>query len=379
MEIKMENKNNSKKKSGLLLAGLLLLMIVAGLGIGLMLSKYVGDFAVDDKPIWQQWFGGAGETELTSNHILDATVTGLWIDERKDDKQYGPVKSYDNDKESRWNPAACTDYMGEPAIVYLLDGYYNVDTWEMIYTVRESFFDMYVSQDGKDFKLIKQVTEENYKEVYNGDEDALVCTLDKLEAKGVAFIKIIFTGSNSENNNNWLSLNAVRCMGKRLGDGPDEMPEFDDPYKVTAMEVDSYELIGDWSNDQTNTKGLAPEMTYDGNIYSSWNPEAKPGFKGEPGIIYKLCNAQDVQKMQLYFGRHKLLFDVYVSQDGVEYSRVAKISYANEDEAYTIDENEAYICTLDGLSLKDIQYIKIIFREREDGGNWALFNELILY
>ena len=375
----MESKSNSKKKLRLLLSGVLLLTIVAGLGIGLMLSKDDGAFAFDVKPVRHYEFEEVEEKEQESNHILDATVLGLWNDGRLDGGSFGPAKSYDNKKASRWNPNACTDFVGDPAIVYLLDGYYDMDTWEMMYTVRECFFDMYVSKDGKDFKLVKQVTKDNYKKVYAEDGDKFICTLDNLDAKDIAFVKIVFTGSNHEKNSPWISLNAVKCIGTRLGDGPEEMPEFDDPYKITPMDLEYYELIGEWHEDQTKQPAVGPEKVYDGNIYSSWNPGVKARFEGDPGIIYKLRNAQDIKKMQLYFSKYKHYFDVYVSKDGKSYTPVAKISFANEDKAYTQDKNKAYICTLDGLALKDIQYIKLMFTGRDDGGLWLLLNEVVLH
>jgi len=369
----MGNKNKHKKILVILLTVVLLLTVAA-------CAETEDDkpfaFEINDvrEPVIEQII----EQEKESNHILDAAVLGLWNDARTNGGSYSPRKSYDNKKASRWNPAACVGYLGDPAIVYLLDGYYDMDAWEMIYTAREYFFDLYVSKDGKDFRLLQSVTKENYQEFYVTDGDKFIFTLDTPDAKDIAFIKVLFTGSNHVNNSNWVSLNAVKCIGQRLGDGPEELPEFDDPYKITPMELRSYELTGTWLTDQKNVSDFAPEKSFDGNIYSGWNPGAPGRFAGSPGIIYRLADAQDIGKIEFYFGKYKHYFDVYVSTGG-NYKQIASISFANEAQAYTMDKNGAYICTLDGLNLKDIEYIKLIFTGRDDGGFWVVLNEVILH
>ena len=387
----MEHKNKSKKWIIFLVTGIVLLAAVAGTVIGLRLTDRPdapqettsptedGDFnfVIDDvrEPVTEEFQG----QEKESNHILDAMVLGLWNDARVNGGSLGPRKSYDNKKASRWNPSACTGFLGDPSIVYLLDGYYNMDTWEMIFTVRESFFRIYVSKDGQDFRLLQDVNKENYKDFYATEDDKFIFTLNTAEAKDVVFVKIVFTGSNSDNNSPWVSLNAVKCVGERLSDGPQEMPEFYDPYKITPMELKYHKLIGSWFKDQQDVPDLAPEKTYDGNIYSAWNPGAQVRFEGDPGIIYKLADVQNIGKIQIYFGKYKHYFDLYVSKTDGNYQKVASISFANEDEAYTQDQNGAYICTLDGLNLTDIEYVKLMFTGRDDGGNWIVMNEVILH
>ena len=370
----MGNKNKHKKILVILLTVVLLLTVAACAETG---DDKPFAFEINDvrEPVIEQII----EKEKESNHILDAAVLGLWNDARTNGGSFGPKKSYDNKKASRWNPAACVGYLGDPAIVYLLDGYYDMDAWEMIYTAREYFFDLYVSKDGKDFRLLQSVTKENYQEFYVTDGDKFIFTLDTPDAKDIAFVKILFTGSNHENNSNWVSLNAVRCIGERLGDGPEELPEFEDPYKITPMELRSYELTGRWLTDQKNVSDFAPEKSFDGNIYSGWNPGAPGNFAGSPGIVYRLAEAQNIGKIEFYFGTDIHYFDVYVSSADQKYKKIASISFANEAQAYTRDKNGAYICTLDGLNLKDIEYIKLIFTGRGNGKFWVVLNEVILH
>lgn len=83
--------------------------------------------------------------------IIAHAVVGAWARDRAGDSKIGPQKSYDEFVSSCWNPQAPGNYQGEPGIVYLLDGYYDLTDFTAYFANREYFFKLYTSTDCKEF------------------------------------------------------------------------------------------------------------------------------------------------------------------------------------------------------------------------------------
>lgn len=149
--------------------------------------------------------------------IASYEVTGSWSESRvwpdgNEDKNTGPANSIDRNAATVWNPCATTAYRGEPAIVYTLDDAYDLDFVKLTFNRREYYFKLYGSTDGTEYQEIAYVHDGNYGEMY--ESGSLVCQVDCQGAEDIKYLKIVFMGSNSSDNNQWVSLAEVLVQGK---------------------------------------------------------------------------------------------------------------------------------------------------------------------
>ena len=143
-------------------------------------------------------------------------VAGEWSQSRvwpdgNEDKNTGPANSIDRNVGTAWNPCANTKYQGEPSIIYTLDDAYNLEWVKLTFARREYYFKLYGSADGAEYQELAYVHDGNYGEMYEGD--SLVCQVNCENAQNVRYIKIVFMGSNSSDNNQWVSLSEILVQG----------------------------------------------------------------------------------------------------------------------------------------------------------------------
>ena len=312
-------------------------------------------------------------SEEESNHIMKAAAVGSWTRALEKDMTVGLRFAYDMKPGTRWNPQANSKYVGDPGVVFLLDGYYDLSSWSMQLDKREYFFDLYVSEDGEEYTLLKQINAENSSEFYN---EKFLFTIDNLDVKNIAFVKVVFTGA--KDGSNFVNLHEVSFTGTFVAQGPWEIPEWVDSNAAPETLIASHSIVGNWKNDLAKDTAYGPKMSYDENVYSRWNPEGNPGFAGNPGIVYTLKRAINIRKIQFVFNTAHHYFDVYVSKDGNSYTKVANIHSLNAGKAYTQGDNGTLLCTLDGLQLDGIQYVKLIFTGRPNGNTFVNLLEVII-
>ena len=149
--------------------------------------------------------------------IVSYEVTGSWSESRvwpdgNEDKNTGPANSIDRNAATIWNPCAITAYQGEPAITYELDGTYDLEYVRLTFNRREYYFKLYGSTDGENYQELAYVHDGNFHEMY--EDGKLVCQVDCTGANDIKYVKIVFCGSNSSDNNQWVSLAEVFVQGK---------------------------------------------------------------------------------------------------------------------------------------------------------------------
>ncbi|MBE6925417.1 MAG: discoidin domain-containing protein [Ruminococcaceae bacterium] len=328
------------------------------------------DFKVEDVrvPVFEPYVPSEDE----DNHIMMGAAVGSWTRDIVNDYSYGIRCSFDMRESTKWNPQANQGYVGDPGVVYLLDGYYDVDSLRMKF-IGTYYFDLLGSDNGVDYTLLKSVTKENAAEFY--DEESR-CTLENLEAKHISYIRIMFKGADK--NNPFVNFHELSFEGTYLAPGPVFIPEEEDPNKLPDTLIQSYFLHGTWTRDLSTDGSYGPDKAYDNNVFSFWNPLANVGFADEPGIIFSLKAKTNIGKLEFIFGGDKHYFDVYVSQNGEDYTEIAKISYLNEEKAYTVNANGDLVCTLDGINLADVTYVKVIFTGRASGTRYVNFKEAVV-
>ena len=86
-------------------------------------------------------------------------------------------------------------------------------------------------------------------------------------------------------------------------------------------------------------------------------------------MVYTLEKADTLKRLELTFTHDHHYFDVYVSSDGTAYKKIAVITAENTLKAY--GSEESLVCTLDGLSVKKVKYIKLIFTGRKADTTWV--------
>lgn len=148
--------------------------------------------------------------------IVSYEVSGTWSDSRvwpdgNEDKSTGPANSIDRNAATVWNPCAITNYQGEPAITYTLDDAYNLEWVRLTFSRREYYFKVYGSADGTEYQELAYVHNGNYAEMYENGK--LVCQVNCENAENIRYVKIVFCGSNSSDNNQWVSLAEVIVQG----------------------------------------------------------------------------------------------------------------------------------------------------------------------
>ena len=143
-------------------------------------------------------------------------IVGVWSESRvwpdgNEDKSTGPANSIDRNAATFWNPCATTAYKDAPGIVYTLDDAYNLEFVRLTFNRREYYFKLYGSTDGVEYQELAYVHDGNFGEMYESGK--LVCQVDCTGAKNIRYVKIVFCGSNSSDNNQWVSLSEVFVQG----------------------------------------------------------------------------------------------------------------------------------------------------------------------
>ena len=285
--------------------------------------------------------------------ILACHTVGAWARDRWADSKIGPEKSYDEFIGTYWNPQAPGNYKGEPGIIYLLDGYYDLTDLTLYFANREYFFKLYVSSDCQEFTQVFEVNADNMAELFDKD---YCCRITGLDAKNVAFIKLVFTGSNSTDNNSYISLRHVKYGGTWLKEGPKEIPLEREQAEEKKSIIADHLTTGAWIRDREGDTSIGPKVSYDGNEYTIWNPQASGKYQGRPAIVYMLDGYYDLTSLQIVTDKREYYMQVYTSADGLEFDLLADITAANYTEYY-----DGLICMLKDLTCKDVGYIRIEF------------------
>lgn len=300
--------------------------------------------------------------------IVRGELVGSWL-EPQTGTSNSVFSSYDNSATSMWNPGAQGNFVDDPGVVYTLKNAVSIEKMEFDFGsatngTRTYYFDVFVSADGADYTPVAMISAKNETKAYPSGTG--LCVLDGLNLTNVKYVKVIFRERKS--GADYVALQNVAFSNE----GTDGL---DTSWMLPV--VDSAEVIGTWLNDQTGTS-QSVEKAFDDNPATLWNPGADQTFSGDPGVIFTLTKAMDLNKMVFNFGdktdgTRTYYFDVYVSEDGSEYVPVAVVSEKNETKAYP---NGDGVCTLDGLNLENVKYVKVIFNARKSGLPWVALCEV---
>lgn len=296
-------------------------------------------------------FVGIGGAEEGLPIIADM-VEGTWVRDRAGDSSIGPQKSYDGDVSTVWNPQA-TNYKSGESIVYTLDKVYSLDKLQLILGNRHHYFTVSVSLDGQTYTEVAAVTADNAENCYAG----LICTVDGLTDAVAKYVKVTFTGTQS--GTTYVSLAEVGFYGEEA------VLEDDGRDQNTGMII-AHQLVGTWVLDREGDSKIGPQMSYDGDAATLWNPQATSYNSGE-GIIYTLDKAYDITQIQLTFTNREYYFELYVSTDGVSYLPVSVVTAGNSADYFT-----GYVATLKSLTNTNVKYVKVMFT-----GNAGTYNTYI--
>ncbi|MBR4768574.1 MAG: discoidin domain-containing protein [Lachnospiraceae bacterium] len=279
--------------------------------------------------------------------ITANAVTGSWANSRVG-TSIGPERTYDGNATStgNWNPAVTGFASDLGAITYTLDGKYDLTKVVLTFGTRKHYVTVSASSDGVTFTDIAAVNSANAANFYEGT----VLTIDGITAKKVNYVKITFTGT--ENGTTWINMFETEIFG----------------YGTTSSKatITANEVTGSWANSRVGTS-IGPERTYDGNATSSgnWNP-AVTGYASNHGaIIYTLDEAYNLSKIVLTFGTRKHYVTVSTSTDGTTFTDVAAVNSGNAANYY-----EGTVLTIDGITAKKVNYVKITFTGTENGTTW---------
>lgn len=313
---------------------------------------------------WMMDVGGSADI-----YPVKHTVLGKWVNDRKTQSSLGPHLSYDFDETSRWNPEANVGYTGKPGIVYTLNKVTPIQKMSFDFEKNRHYFDVYVSNDDKNYTLVAAINSQNADKAYGSGYTA---TIDGLNLPSVKYVKLIFTGR--ENGNTYVNLVQVwfNDKGNPSADTSWLIPE---SRNSDVINIVSHEIIGSWKNDRAAGASFNPVLAYDKDPSSKWNPEANAGFTGDPGIVFKFDGSYLLQKLEITVGGNRHYFDVYVSKNGTNYTKIAAISYKNADTAY----GSTNVALLDGLNFELIRYVKLVFKGRETADTFINFCEIAAY
>ena len=291
-------------------------------------------------------------------HIIDNAVVGTWTDAKIGSTSLGPQNAYDGDTATNWNPAV-TDFMSGEGIVYTLDNTYDL-TNVVLNTHRIYYFDLLGSSDGVNFEQIFRVGSSNAADFYSGEVGSYVCDISELNAVGVKYLKIVFTGCINIDATH-VSVYEVELSGKKPVAVDDGRVELDSV-------IISHAIAGTWANDREGTSASAAR-TYDGSATTNWNP-AVVNWTSGGAIVYALDSLTELTKVTVTFGSRLHYFDVSVSADGVNYTHVARI---NKDTASKYFNG--LVATVDGINT-NAKYIRIDFLGTENGTTWINMMEI---
>ena len=154
-----------------------------------------------------------------------------------------------------------------------------------------------------------------------------------------------------------------------------EPPVFIEPdLPEREINIKNYNVIGQWENTRVSANGedssYGPFRSQDFNTFTKWNPQAKSGYAGDPGIVYELERACNLNKVVFTFSG-EYYFELYVGTDEENYTLVADIDRTNIARAF-VDG----ICTLEGLQLQNIRFVKLIFKGSANNNAWVNLREV---
>ena len=291
-----------------------------------------------------------GEAEIVKTIITSGVTEGGW-------KEVGDIsKAYDGNTGTRWNPQS-TGYESGESGVFTLDKAYDLTEIQITVGSRYHYFDIYGSKNGDSYTQIASVNASNYADYYLTD---YVCTIDGLDVKNIQYVKVTFTGNSAASFNAFVNFDEIEIYGT-VATGEEPVEEVKATIRDNVL-LGHYVAIG------------APVNAYDGNIGTKWNPQTS-GYKSGEGIMFTLDERFDLTKIQLTFGSRFYYFNVSVSTDGLEYTQIATVDAQSKDTYYT----DGYICTIDGLDLNAVKYVKLNFTGSSDGGAFINLFEIEAY
>ena len=253
-----------------------------------------------------------GEREVK---LKNYTVLGEWENSRVtatgEDGSKGPARSQDFDPYTDWNPQALPGFAGDPGIKYELNRAYDLN--KFVFTMNDTYyFELYVSTDGENETLVAKITEDNADMAFVEG----ICTLEGLQLQDIRFVRLLFTGRAK--NNLWVSLKEVEFFKTGATDVdtswmiPSTEPPVTEPPATEPVvpgetvnaTITGYQLTGEFSqsrvwDDGTEDQKIGPQKSFDGDAATQWNPTAKSGYAGEPGIIYTLDGLYDLTKLEM--------------------------------------------------------------------------------
>lgn len=148
--------------------------------------------------------------------------------------------------------------------------------------------------------------------------------------------------------------------------------EHNDNRPIVNAAVKTNQVLGTWTNDRVGNTSFGPEKTYDGSTTTNWNPQVKDYASGE-AIVYTLDRAYDLKKLVLTFGVREYYFDLSISRDGMNYTKLLSVNQDNVDAYY-----DGYVCTLSDLAVYGVNHIKLDFTGSSDGGQWITLYEILI-
>ena len=143
-----------------------------------------------------------------------------------------------------------------------------------------------------------------------------------------------------------------------------------DSRPVVTASVTANSVVGTWTNSRVGSTSVGPEKTYDGSASTNWNPQVTDYNSGE-GIVYTLDKAYDLENITLTFGVRKYYFDLSISRDGVNFTKLISVNADNANVYY-----DGYVCTLSDLNAYGVDYIRLDFTGSSDGGKWLALYEI---
>ena len=292
-------------------------------------------------------------------YIVDNAVCGIWDDDKKDSESIGPQNSYDGNMTTNWNPKV-KDFASGEGIVYTLDNTYDL-TQIVLTTHRMYYFDLLGSADGVNFEKIFTMSSSNAADYYIGEVGSYVCDLNDLNAEGVKYLQIIFTGCVNIDATH-VSLYEIEITGKKPYAVEDGRAEYD-----TA--IIRYALDGTWVDDRENISANASK-TYDGDTTTNWNPKTS-NFKSGEAIIYTLDNLTELTTVELTFGTRLHYFDLRVSADGTNFTHIARVNASTASKYFN-----GLVATIDGINTV-AKYIRLDFLGTENNSSvWINMMEI---
>ena len=141
---------------------------------------------------------------------------------------------------------------------------------------------------------------------------------------------------------------------------------------VVTATVKSNSVLGTWVDNRVSSASLGPQNSYDGSASSNWNPQPTDYQSGE-AIVYALDKAYDLENLTLTFGHRKYYFDLSISRDGEQFTKLLSVNAQNADTYY-----DGYVCTLPDLAAYGVDYIRIDFTGDSQNKRWITLYEVVI-